>query len=546
MSYGVALDLGTSGYRSHLVDLSNHGKILSTSITMRHPLPGANIMDHLHFWIENGEEVGHRIIIETVDKLIAMHGAKPNEITRLAICGNPAQLSMFEKIEIRDLAYAGNSLLTRLNVKVPERKAHSLKAEELGLSCMRKDSEVRIPPSIRHEIGADALAMIMKTNMLEEKNTCMVTDYGTNAEMGLMYKGELYTGSAAAGPAMEGQSIEYGMLAAPQAISDLAAGPEGKWYNYVLDSKLKPIRTALIDPKDGTGRILENLAARGITGTGCVACVAMGLETGVIKLPNIDTPDHKMHLMNGISFHESDLREAGKAMGAIRAGHRTLIEEVGIDDNEIKTMYLAGASGTYVDPIKAQTVGLVPRVLDKTVQAGNTSLMMAYDILVDDNGLDKMQDVANAISSKHIMFANSKIFEDIYVNELAYWDEGMPFEMFNLMLEEGGYRPLPEIKKPKETIRIVSSDIPIIGDRGLKVLDNVGVYLDGCFEGCIGCRKCEKECPERALKVYDLPDKKYKVRIETEHCLGTACKNCESVCPQKCYNFSALKIVNRS
>jgi methylamine methyltransferase corrinoid activation protein len=546
MAYGIALDLGTSGYRSHLVDLSDHGKIISTSITMRHPLPGANIMDHLHFWIENGSDVGHRIIIETVDKLISLHGAKPNEIERLAICGNPAQLSMFENIEIRDLAFAGQSMLKRLNVKVPERKAHIIKADELGLSSIRKDSEVRIPPSIRHEIGADALAMIIKTNMLEEKATCMVTDYGTNAEMGLMYKGELYTGSAAAGPAMEGQSIEYGMLAAPEAISDLSSGPDGKWYNYVLDGKLKPRRTSLIDPYTGMGEILENNPARGITGTGCVACVAMGLETGVIKLPGIDTPDHKMHLMNGITFHESDLHEAGKAMGAIRAGHRTLIEEVGIDDGDVKTMYLAGASGTYVDPIKAQTVGLVPRVLDRTVQAGNTSLMMAYDILVDDNGLDKMQDVANAISSKHIMFATSKIFEDIYVNEIAYWDEGMPFTMFNDILKDKGYRPMPAIQRPKETVRIVSSDIPIIGDRGLKVLDNVGVFLIGSFDECIGCNKCQKDCPERALTVFDQGNKKYKIQIETEHCLGTACKKCESVCPQKCYNFSALKIVNRS
>ena len=516
MSYGVALDLGTSGYRSHLVDLSNHGKIISTSITMRHPLPGANIMDHLHFWMENGNEVGHRIIMETVDKLITLHDVPANEITRVSCCGNPAQLSMFENIEIRDLAFAGQSMLNRLNVKVPERKAHSLKADELGFNAIRKDAEVRIPPSIRHEIGADALAMIMKTGMLEKNETCMVTDYGTNAEMGLLYKGELFTGSAAAGPAMEGQSIEFGMLAAPEAISDLAIGPDGKWYNYVLDSKLKPIKTALIDPTTGMGELLENVSARGITGTGCVACVALGLETGIIRLPDVATPDKKMHLMNGISFTGSDLHEAGKAMGAIRAGHRTLIEEVGIDDDDVKTMYLAGASGTYVDPLKAQTVGLVPRRIDKTVQAGNTSLMMAYDILVDDDGLDHMQDVANAISSKHIMFATSKIFEDIYVNEIAYWDEGMPMELFNKYLQDGGYRPLPPIKRPRETIRIVSSDIPIIGHRGLKVLDQVGVYLISSFEGCNGCRTCEKRCPERALKVYDLGDNKYKIQVETE------------------------------
>jgi methylamine methyltransferase corrinoid protein reductive activase len=545
MSYGIALDLGTSGYRTHLVDLSKKGKIVSTAITMRHPLPGANIMDHLHFWLENGEDVGHRIIIETVDKLVSMHGTPPGEITRVAICGNPAQLSMFEKIEIRDLAYAGNSLLSRLNVKVPPRKAHVIKAEELGMSSVRGDADVRIPPSIRHEIGADALAMIIKTKMLDEKRTCMVTDYGTNAEMGLMHKGELYTGSAAAGPAMEGQSIEFGMLAAPEAISDLNIGPDGRWYNTVLDDHLHPQRTALIDPRTGEGEVLMKMKARGITGTGVVACMAMGLETGMIKLPHIASKDKMIHLVDGISFYESDMKEAGKAMGAIRAGHRTLIEEVSIDDKDVKTMYLAGASGTYVDPIKAQTVGLVPRVLEKTVQAGNTSLMMAYDLLVDDNCMDHMQDIANAISAKHIMFATSKVFEDIYVNEIAYWDEGMPFDMFNMMLKDKGYLPLPDIVRPRETVRIVSSDIPIIGDRGLKTLDDVGVFLLGSFEGCTGCKKCEESCPERALKIESIGHKKYQTRIETEFCLGTACKKCEGVCPFKVYQFNKLKVVKR-
>jgi methylamine methyltransferase corrinoid activation protein len=545
MVYGVALDLGTSGYRSHLVDLTRKGKIVSTSITMRHPLPGANIMDHLHFWMENGSGVGHSIIAETVDHLIELHGVEPKEIERVAVCGNPAQLSMFENIEIRDLAFAGQSVLERLNVKIPERRGHTIKAEELGLRSVDPSAEVRIPPSIRHEIGADALAMIIKTNLLEKKETCMVTDYGTNAEMGLYHNGELYTGSAAAGPAMEGQSIKFGMLAAPEAISDLSLGPDEMWYNHVLDKHLRPCKAALVGPRNNKVKVIENIPARGITGTGVVAAVAMGLETGIIKLPGIATPDHLIHLMNGIFFAEHDLREAGKAMGAIRAGHRTLINEVGIDDAEVKTMYMAGASGTYVDPIKAQTVGLIPRVLEKTVQVGNTSLMMAYDILVDDNGLDLMQEVADTIASKHIMFATNKIFEDHFVNELAYWGEGMPFEMFNATLISSGYKPMPDIVRPKETLRIVSSDIPVIGDRGLKTLEDVGVYLIGSFEGCVGCKKCELECPERALKIIPMGNEKFKARIATEFCLGTACKNCENVCPKNVFQFSKLAVVRR-
>ena len=173
MGYGIALDVGTSGYRTHLVDLSKNGKIISTAITMRHPLPGANIMDHLHFWLENGADVGHKIVMDTVSHLIEVHGVDTKEIDRLAVCGNPAQVSMFEGIEIRDLAYAGQSLLKRLNVKVPDRRAKVITAGDIGLSALKPEAAVVIPPSIRHEIGADALAMIIKSKMLEEKETCM-------------------------------------------------------------------------------------------------------------------------------------------------------------------------------------------------------------------------------------------------------------------------------------------------------------------------------------------------------------------------------------
>ncbi|HOQ25768.1 MAG TPA: methylamine methyltransferase corrinoid protein reductive activase [Methanomassiliicoccaceae archaeon] len=546
MGYGVALDVGTSGYRTHLVDLSKNGKIVSTAITMRHPLPGANIMDHLHFWLENGAEVGHSIIMNTVSRLIELHGVPLKEIERIAVCGNPAQVSMFENIEIRDLAYAGQSLLKRLQVKIPERRGHVTTAGDLGLTSVRSEVEVVIPPAIRHEIGADALAMIMKSGLLEKKETCIVTDYGTNAEMGLFHDGELYSGSAAAGPAMEGQAIDHGMLAAPFAISDLNIGEDDLWKNVVLDPNLHPVVGSLTDPANGTSKRMADIRARGITGTGVVAAVAVGLESGLISLPGIRTPDHLLHFQDGITFSETDLAEAGKAMGAIRAGHRTLIEEVGIKDNDVKTMYLAGASGTYVDPLKAQRVGMVPRVIDATVQVGNTSLMMAYDLVRNDSALDEMQKVADSIASKHIMFATSKIFEDMYVNEIAFWAEGMPEEMYNEVLKSNGLQPLPPIVRPKEMKRLVVSDIPVIGDHGLHILDNVGVYLTGGFEGCIGCKMCEEECPERALQVLEGGPHDFTIRIATEHCLGTACKHCESVCPQKVYRFGDLKVTQRA
>ena len=539
-NYGVALDLGTSGFRSHLVDLDNNAKILDTAITVRHPLPGANIMDHLHFWMKSGADAGHSIITGTIENLISLYGKeKMKDIRKVAVCGNPIQLSMFENIEVRDLAFAGKNKLKSLGVKSPDRSAHVTTAGAIGLDCLNSEVEVLIPPAIRHEIGADALAMIMKSHMLEKDETCMVTDYGTNAEMGLYYDGQLYSGSAAAGPAMEGQSIKYGMLAAPGAVSDVNLTDDGMWENIVLDDKLVPITTCKVDPLTGREVKILDYAARGITGTGVVSAMAEGLKSGAIQLPHIMNDDHRIRLTNGIYFTEEDVQEAGKAMGAIRAGHRTLMKEVGIDDGDVETMYMAGASGTYVDPVKAQYCGMIPRVLKNVYQLGNTSLMMAHDLLRDAETLDEMQSVANSISANHIMFAGNKTFEDMYVLELAYWTEGMSFEMYSEMMEMEGLGTMPDLVVPEKVVRVVKSDIPEVG-AGLHTLEKVGLILGGSFEGCTGCKKCERGCPERALTVK--PGK--QIRIRSDLCLGTACQACELNCPQHVYEFAKLKPVD--
>ena len=48
---GIAIDIGTSGIRAQSYDLTTK-KTISTAITLRHPLPGANVIDHLHFAID--------------------------------------------------------------------------------------------------------------------------------------------------------------------------------------------------------------------------------------------------------------------------------------------------------------------------------------------------------------------------------------------------------------------------------------------------------------------------------------------------------------
>ena len=61
MRYGVAVDLGTSGYRAQKIDMDTR-EIKRTVITLRNPLPGANVMDHMDFAIRYGRilHMGYR------------------------------------------------------------------------------------------------------------------------------------------------------------------------------------------------------------------------------------------------------------------------------------------------------------------------------------------------------------------------------------------------------------------------------------------------------------------------------------------------------
>jgi methylamine methyltransferase corrinoid protein reductive activase len=555
---GIALDLGTSGFRGHAIDLDQNGMILSTAVTTRHPLPGANVIDHLHFALEVGLESAHGVVVHAANRLIDDLQIDRNEVVRLAVCGNPIQLSLFEGIEFRDLAYAGKRKLASLGVVAPKRDAHVVKARQIGGLDLPADAEIIIPPAVRHEIGADALAMMIQTGMLEKEEIAIVTDYGTNAEMALVYKGTVYTGSTAAGPALEGQQIEDGLLALPGAISDIDFEVEENSANagfnrmagtnkpvpgylkaYVLNHEMSAKPGDRVDPANGNVVEAGEIEAVGITGTGVIAMLSQGLKAKLIQIPRINTPDTEIHLPNGIKFTEKDLLEAGKAIGSVRAGHITLCQAAGIQLGDIETAYMSGASGTYVDALKAQDIGMIPARVKRIYQAGNTSLAMARDMVRDVGHLWKMKQVADDLRQHHCMFAESKVFEKVYILELSYWTEGMPVNQYQKFLKKYGLPAIQEVADTPKVIKTVAKDIPDLGVMGLNIITDIGDRRTVCFEGCLVCHDCIEECPENALSL-DESDEGCAITINLALCDGVACRRCERSCSEKVFNFFNL------
>ncbi|MCZ7665415.1 MAG: methylamine methyltransferase corrinoid protein reductive activase [Thermoleophilia bacterium] len=538
---GIALDLGTSGFRAQAI--KEDGGVYSTAISANHPLPGANVMDHLHFCLELGADLTHTLMMAAVNRVLASLSVDLSEIRLVAVCGNPIQLSLFQKMEIRDLAFAGRRAQRKLGIVEPVRRDATIRlAAELGLH-VHPDAKIIIPPVVKHEIGADALAMMHVTGMLERDEIALVTDYGTNAEMALKVGDDILTGSAAAGPALEGQHVSSGMLAAPGAIAGVSFRGDA-WLAWVLDEQLESTEGDWCSPRDGDCSLLGPMhgKARGITGTGVVAALAEGIRSGLVGPPVIASQDGMLHFQDGIRLLEKDVKEAGKAIGAIRAGHLTLAEAAGIKLSDIDVVYMTGASGTYVDAIQAQEVGLVPNGVARIVQAGNTSLRLAGELVRDPLLLPRLQEIADGIRARHEMFADSSVFKNAYVCELAFWDEGMPEAMMADMLAMYGIQPFPPRGREPEVIRLATKDIVDVGDLSLSVLHGVGVSLWMQAAECLGedCGVCVDECPEGAREIRAVDGSDFVV-VRSELCNGTACRRCEAVCASGAFHYDQLR-----
>ena len=540
MRYGIALDLGTSGFRCQAVELDSK-KTVATAITERHPIPGMNVIDHVNYAIEVGEDLANGLMVSAVNNLFKELAIDLSCVEMIAVCGNPFQLSLFQNIEIRDLAYAGKNKVKSLGIVSPDRNGAVIDASSIGLVGM-PNAKVIIPPAVTHEIGADAIAMMMMTDILKEKEPCIVVDYGTNAEMALVVNGNIFTGSAAAGPALEGQQIERGMLAAPGALSEISITDKG-WRCYVLDDTIAVQEGDLIDPM--TGKVLEegpmHGKAVGITGTGVIAALANGMKTGIIQNSKILSEDGYLTLQDGIRISSKDVEEAGKAIGALRCGFLTLLDAAGLWVDDVKKAYMSGASGLYVDPIKAMEVGMVTPGARSIVQFGNTSIGMARKIIFGEITLDELREFAKKLLAQHVMFATSDVFKNLYSIEYSFWCGGMPFSAYNDMLDMYGLKHLPPLPDPDtiEHKRLAQRDLPDTEECKVHIIQS-GTVNTGLLDGCIGCEKCVKECPEKALSIIEKDDGNW-AEIKTDRCGGTACRRCEAVCPKSCLSTLALR-----
>lgn len=346
--YLLAFDIGTTTVVCFL--LSPEGRELAVE-SMLNPQAsyGADVISRIQCALAGEMDALTKAIRTGMSELIVKCCEKasisPSQVGVISVAGNPCMQQLFLGISPVNLAAVPFApVLT------------SASCENVGAVFPECGNAALLTiPDISGYVGADTLGCVLASKMYEGTETILLVDIGTNGEMVLAHGGRLVSCSTAAGPALEGANITFGMRGSVGAIDHVWA--ENGQIRYSVIGNCKPV---------------------GICGSGIIDAVATLLELKLVnKRGRIRTEEERngqrvIDLSETIYLTQEDIRQVQMAKGAIAAGIYLMCEHLGITPAQIQKVILAGAFGSFLNPDSACRIELLPRELaGRIVAAGN-------------------------------------------------------------------------------------------------------------------------------------------------------------------------------
>jgi len=412
--FGLAMDIGSTTVVIYLMDLHTGEMVDVESMLNPQVRYGEDVISRITYTIQYGIKDVHESIIDGVNRMIMTlcqrNNLDPNDIPELTVVGNTAMHHIFMNIQPKSIS---------LSPFTPTiKRALDVKARDLGI-CINPSANIHVLPVIAGFIGADTVGVLMATDMYHSNEICLALDVGTNGELVLGNKDKLVSCSCAAGPALEGGEIKFGMRASPGAIEDV------KINKYTLEAEYKTIG----DKKPV-----------GLCGSGIIDVVAEMLKIGMVnssgKLEDLGSdrfrkdPDtgmleyvlewkDKTGIDKDIVVTAGDVREVQLAKGAILAGAQILVDRLGLTFNDIDKIFLAGAFGNYIDIENAVRMGLLPEVpLERIKSVGNAAGEGAKLSLLSNLKRSEENKISKMVH--YIELASHESFQDVFVRSLNF------------------------------------------------------------------------------------------------------------------------------
>ncbi len=411
---GLAVDIGTTKVAAYLLNLET-GETLGSSGTMNPQIAyGEDVMARIAYAMEDeaqARELQEAIVgglEEQTRELCERSGQDCSQILEAVLVGNTCMHHLVMGLPVAQLGLAPY---------VPAMSAScDIKARDLGLH-IAPGANVHLLPNIAGFVGADHVAMIMVSGLHKAGEATLGLDIGTNTEVSLAANGRLLSCSTASGPAFEGAHIRDGMRAAPGAVE----------------------RVKMVD-----GRVeyqtIDDEPPVGICGSGILDIVAELRRIDVLKENgSMKSRSHPRVRETGgqpefvlvrsgergaphdIVITRQDVSEIQLAKGAIRAGIEVLLDEAGLEVDQIERVVIAGAFGTYLDVASARAIGMLPPLpLERFDQVGNAAGIGAKLALLS----RRCRDVAREIASRveYIELTTDARFSGIYMKAMGLPD----------------------------------------------------------------------------------------------------------------------------
>lgn len=375
--YGAAIDIGTTTIAVKIFDL-NSGEVLGASADINPQVSvSADIMGRIEAAINGDLPLLSKLINDKVEKLIIKASTNKKVPDTMVITGNTTMLYLLCGLDPSRLA------------KVPF-IADNLFGKEVTLF----DTQCYLPPCMNAFVGADISCAVLASGMIENNETSLLCDIGTNGEIALFKNRTLYVTSTAAGPAFEGAGISSGCSSIDGAIDKVSTDGFG-------------IQVHTINGK----------AAVGVCGSGLIDAIAVGLKLG--KIDETGAMDGELKLSNNICLQPKDIRAVQLAKAAISAGIKTLLQLSNTKESDISTLYIAGGFGSHLDIQNAAAIGLIPNSLkNKTVILGNAALSGAAQVLISPTKRHKLEQITSI--SQHINLGGNPKFNENFIEEMLF------------------------------------------------------------------------------------------------------------------------------
>jgi uncharacterized 2Fe-2S/4Fe-4S cluster protein (DUF4445 family) len=221
---------------------------------------------------------------------------------------------------------------------------------------------------------------------------------GTNAEVVVGNENWLIACAGAAGPALEGGMTKMGMVARPGVVDRIAIEPDTHEFKlHTIDG---------LPPKGICGSGIIDLAAAlflsemiDIRGKFVPAACGQHLKTidGLAHL--VIVPANKSATGSELTISQADLDSLIRSKAAMYTILETITTSVGISLNELKTFFIGGTFGAFIDPGAAIAIGMLPDLpLDSYKPLGNTSLGGAALALTSVDFLEEIDGIRDRIT----------------------------------------------------------------------------------------------------------------------------------------------------